>query len=163
MQTYTIFWLTGKSEIIKGNDIADAFLHAGYGGGAIRAVDFYDTGDKREEWVWIKNQGWKKKGMIPHCVCGHPIEVDEVQHGGSYLGFCPSCDITPPDDNDLPDDVAPPIPPKVYINHCHECKGPIDSRYCDRSAIANRGYHCPNPKCGVDLAGKRKEFYHAVL
>lgn len=45
MKTYTIFWLDGKKEIVRGYSIAEAFTHAGYGNGALIAVDFYDEGE----------------------------------------------------------------------------------------------------------------------
>jgi len=42
MKKFKIHWLTGSTEIIEGYDIADAFRRAGYGGGANRAVDWYE-------------------------------------------------------------------------------------------------------------------------
>lgn len=42
MKTFILHWLTGKPEIVKGNDIADAVRKAGYGGGALRALDYYE-------------------------------------------------------------------------------------------------------------------------
>jgi len=54
MKEFTLFWLTGKSEIVKGSDAANAMTLAGYGGGAVRALDFYAQGDKRNEYVWNK-------------------------------------------------------------------------------------------------------------
>lgn len=50
MKTFTLFWLTGDSEIIKGESIGDAFRRSGYGGGALRALDFYAEGDIRNEY-----------------------------------------------------------------------------------------------------------------
>jgi hypothetical protein len=41
MRKFKLFWLDGKEEIVKGNSIADAFSKAGYGNGAIRALDYY--------------------------------------------------------------------------------------------------------------------------
>lgn len=52
MKEFTLFWLTGESEIVKGNDVANAMTLAGFGGGAVRALDFYANGDKRNEYVW---------------------------------------------------------------------------------------------------------------
>ena len=58
----TIFWLTGKSEILEGNSFSEAMNHGGYGMGAIRAVDFYGEGDKRNEWRWNKEEhNWERK------------------------------------------------------------------------------------------------------
>lgn len=39
---FKLYWLGGKTEIIKGKNIADAFTHAGYSAGAIRALDYYE-------------------------------------------------------------------------------------------------------------------------
>lgn len=52
MKEFTLFWLTGESEIVKGSDVANAMTLAGFGGGAVRALDFYANGDKRNEYVW---------------------------------------------------------------------------------------------------------------
>jgi hypothetical protein len=41
MKKFRLFWLDKTMEDVEGNDIADAFRHAGYGGGAIRALDYY--------------------------------------------------------------------------------------------------------------------------
>lgn len=42
MKTFILHWLTGDPETAKGNDIADAFRRAGYGGGAISVLDYYE-------------------------------------------------------------------------------------------------------------------------
>jgi len=39
---FRLHWLHGKTEIIEGNDITDAFNKAGYGAGALRALDYYE-------------------------------------------------------------------------------------------------------------------------
>lgn len=59
MKTFTLFWLTGQAEIVKGNTPAEAMTLAGYSNGALRALDFYAEGDKREEWLFI-NDLWQK-------------------------------------------------------------------------------------------------------
>lgn len=60
MKTFTLFWLTGDYEIIKGESISDAFRRSGYGGGALRALDFHAEGDIRNEYEYI-NGRWTKK------------------------------------------------------------------------------------------------------
>ena len=42
MRKFILHWLTGRTEQVEGTDIADAFCHAGYGGGAIAALDYYE-------------------------------------------------------------------------------------------------------------------------
>jgi len=62
MKEYTLFWLTGQSEIVKGNTPHEAMNSAGYSGGAVRALDFYAEGDRRENWEWNKEKrNWYKK------------------------------------------------------------------------------------------------------
>ena len=62
MKEYTLFWLNGKTEIVKGNAPHEAMNNAGYGAGAVRALDFYAEGDQRENWEWNKEKrNWYKK------------------------------------------------------------------------------------------------------
>lgn len=56
MKTFTLFWLTGQSDIVKGTDIANAMNNAGFGGGSLRALDFYGDGDIRNEYSWNKEK-----------------------------------------------------------------------------------------------------------
>lgn len=43
MHKFILYWLDGNTEIVEGTDIADAFTRAGYGHGAIRALDYYQV------------------------------------------------------------------------------------------------------------------------
>lgn len=62
MNTYTIFWLTGDTQIVTGNKPQEAMNNAGIGAGALRAMDFYAEGDQRDNWEWdAKNRTWIKK------------------------------------------------------------------------------------------------------
>lgn len=64
MNKYTLYWLGGKREVVEGNDIADAMNRAGYGNGALRALDFFAYGDDNcYEWkerdgkkAWVKKE-----------------------------------------------------------------------------------------------------------
>lgn len=42
MRTFIIYWLDGKKSELTGTDVADAFRRAGYGLGALGAVDYYE-------------------------------------------------------------------------------------------------------------------------
>ena len=42
MKSFKLHWLDGKIETIKGLNISDAMTKAGYGNGAIRALDYYE-------------------------------------------------------------------------------------------------------------------------
>lgn len=54
MSEYTLFWLTGDSEIVRGPAPHTAMTLAGYGGGAARALDFWADGDQRNNYAWDK-------------------------------------------------------------------------------------------------------------
>jgi hypothetical protein len=45
MNKYTFFWLSGKREVLEGDTPANALNRAGYGQGAMAALDFYAEGD----------------------------------------------------------------------------------------------------------------------
>ena len=50
MKTYILHWLDGTTEEIEGNSISDAFTRAGYGAGALKALDYYEeVKDRRKE------------------------------------------------------------------------------------------------------------------
>lgn len=42
MKKYRLHWLDGSTEVVTGYSISDAFMKAGYGGGAIYALDYYE-------------------------------------------------------------------------------------------------------------------------
>lgn len=48
---FTFYWRTGKREVLKGIDPADALNKAGYSAGAVRALDFYVPGIN-EDYEW---------------------------------------------------------------------------------------------------------------
>jgi len=50
MKTYILYWKDGKMEKVKGNNPADAMNQAGYGSGALRALDFYASGKTTYKW-----------------------------------------------------------------------------------------------------------------
>lgn len=59
MAKFTLYWLTGSREVVEGKDAADAMNNAGYGGGAVRALDFYAKGDDHD-WEWVAaTRKWK--------------------------------------------------------------------------------------------------------
>lgn len=61
---FTLYWLDGKRQVLTGEDIEHAFTYAGYGAGAIRAVDFYFEGDNHE-YVWNKTKhSWDRKDPL---------------------------------------------------------------------------------------------------
>lgn len=61
MNTYTLFWLTGQSKVVSGSDVAQAMTLAGYGHGALAALDFYGPGDIEKDYKWnAKKRSWIK-------------------------------------------------------------------------------------------------------
>jgi len=65
IKKYTLFWLTGKSEIVEGVNPANAMNNAGIGSGALGALDFYAVGDKRSDYVFVKDKRtWEKVNEV---------------------------------------------------------------------------------------------------
>lgn len=56
---FTLFWMGGKREVVVGADISDAFTKAGYGSGAMAALNFHATGDNNEYKWDAKKKVWK--------------------------------------------------------------------------------------------------------
>jgi len=70
MNHYRFYWLTGNVDQGQGEDPAQALTLLGYGGGAVRALDFYEELDEGpSEYAWVKNSGWERmtpiKGLPP--------------------------------------------------------------------------------------------------
>lgn len=85
-QMFTIFWRDGKREVLPGETAADAFNKAGYGAGALGALDFYSKGDDQSfEWnkpdrTWKPKEGHKKTislemGDTPGDLLGMPTRI----------------------------------------------------------------------------------------
>ena len=61
MATYTVYWRTGQRELIRGRSKAEAMTLAGYGGGAVRAIDFIADGECND-WTWDPaSREWNSK------------------------------------------------------------------------------------------------------
>ena len=45
MKKFTLYWRDGKRQVVTGETIVQAMTRAGYGGGAVGALDFYANGD----------------------------------------------------------------------------------------------------------------------
>lgn len=61
MKNFIIYWFDGTTSSIKGNSIEDAFTKAGYGAGAVRAVDFYEEGTENTNYEYSKKEHtWKR-------------------------------------------------------------------------------------------------------
>ena len=53
---HTLYWLDGMKEEAYGDNVIDAVTRAGYGGGAIRALDFYSDDTDQDEYVYNKTK-----------------------------------------------------------------------------------------------------------
>ena len=58
---FTLYWLSGKREVIEGSTISDAFSSAGLGAEAVKALDFYTKGDNQEYTYDLGKHRWIKK------------------------------------------------------------------------------------------------------
>lgn len=52
MNKFTFYWRDGKHETLDGTDPANALNNAGYGNGALRALDFYKKGKHNDEYAF---------------------------------------------------------------------------------------------------------------
>lgn len=70
---FIIYWRDGKCEEMAGKTIAEAFIHAGYGGGALGAVDFYkEESVPSYEWnrisrTWVESDPVKEIQITREC------------------------------------------------------------------------------------------------
>lgn len=61
---FRLYWLSGDTEIVRGATIADAMNQAGYGGGAVRALDFFKEGEEQTyDWDGSKRD-WVQKATV---------------------------------------------------------------------------------------------------
>jgi hypothetical protein len=61
MKKFRLYWLDGKTEVVEGATITEAFTNAGYGNGALKALDFHDNGELQSyEWNAVE-QKWRMK------------------------------------------------------------------------------------------------------
>ena len=51
MTTFTLYWLDGAKTVCEGDTIQNAFTTAGFGQGAIKALDFYSS-DGKDNYIW---------------------------------------------------------------------------------------------------------------
>ena len=62
MDEYTFYWLDGTKAVYTGEGPACALNHAGYGNGAIKALDFFAEGNNNDyQWdsekhTWVKKE-----------------------------------------------------------------------------------------------------------
>ena len=55
MKKYTFFWLHGDRNVYEGENPTDALNKAGFGQGAIQALDFFAEGDNKE-YIYDKDE-----------------------------------------------------------------------------------------------------------
>ena len=49
IKRFKLHWLDGSTTIVNGYDIKDAFTMAGYGGGAVRALDYWEEIENKKD------------------------------------------------------------------------------------------------------------------
>ena len=62
---FTLYWRTGRREVVRGRNGAEAMTLAGYSSGALRALDFWADGDDDKYWWDEKNREWHSKEIMP--------------------------------------------------------------------------------------------------
>lgn len=58
--TYRIYWRDGSTACLKGRNEQDAFVRAGYGAGAMAAVDFFGRGEALEYKWNAADREWER-------------------------------------------------------------------------------------------------------
>lgn len=83
LERFTLYWRDGSRNVVKGKSIEDAFTQAGYGGGAISALDWYDTGVTETHWYNREKHEWVKYEPI-HIhhddVMNNVVSHEEIQN-----------------------------------------------------------------------------------
>lgn len=60
-RVFTLYWLTGDAQTVKGPDITTAMNNAGIGGGALGALDFWAAGPQDPDYYWDNNDHtWRR-------------------------------------------------------------------------------------------------------
>ena len=57
---FTIYWKDGSRKVITGVTMEDAFTTAGYGAGAVAAIDWYDNGISQTHHYNMETKEWVK-------------------------------------------------------------------------------------------------------
>lgn len=65
MKKFTLYWRDGKRQVVEGSDPADAMNRAGYGGGAVAALDFYAEGDNHDYRWDAAKRDWVRTSPHP--------------------------------------------------------------------------------------------------
>jgi len=61
-RVFTLYWLTGETQVVAGPDIATAMNNAGIGAGALGALDFHAEGAPDPDWYWNADKhSWRRK------------------------------------------------------------------------------------------------------
>lgn len=58
---FTLYWRYGERQVITGETIEAAFTAAGYGAGAIHALDWYDNGETHTHFYSKNKKAWVRK------------------------------------------------------------------------------------------------------
>ncbi|QVD49170.1 hypothetical protein LUCX_100 [Xanthomonas phage vB_XciM_LucasX] len=137
---FTLYWKDGRREIIVGEDIADAFHKAGYGSGALGALDWYDQLPSDTHRWDADSKDWVKRTPNRFSDINSPEKISSAMIQ-SYLEEYHRVELEMPSKDLLcvdleysryPDGWARHI--RVYTAHYHE--GP----YCDDGSEETHHY-----------------------
>ncbi len=67
METFMIFFPDGKTDFVKGNNVAIAMIDAGYSDKDFGVMSFYEVGDYTDKWTYN-----------PDGKCGEKWEMTEL-------------------------------------------------------------------------------------
>lgn len=61
-RVFSLYWLTGAVQTVTGTSLTAAMNNAGYGAGALSALDFHAEGEPDPDWYWDDEaRSWKRK------------------------------------------------------------------------------------------------------
>lgn len=97
MNEFDLHWRDGTVQRVEGRDAADAINRAGYGRGALRALDYYSpVGEHTEEEMfdeiikplmeWLARNGYPRTNIIIEATCAEIVEGVEVVATDEFIG-----------------------------------------------------------------------------
>lgn len=89
--TKFFFYFEGSNRVVEseGTSVSDAFSNAGYGAGALRALDFYEEGEQTYKWDENTKEWVRKPAITLYYTCGkfETVFVDNIQEFIDNMDF----------------------------------------------------------------------------
>lgn len=83
---FTIYWKDGSRKVITGVTMEDAFTAAGYGAGAVAAIDWYDNGISQTHHYNMETKEWVKYESV-HIASNSSLFYNTELNGSDLIGI----------------------------------------------------------------------------